>query len=187
MKKLLIVVILLCLIFGSNNYEELNNLAIITNIGIEKVDNKYKVIFQEILPKIEENKIVKSYTYYTNNSDDLVHAFKSFSDDITKEIYLQHLENIIIKRDDIDVINELSNVIKGDLDNFNIILSESDLKKVMSYRNNYKYVNKVIDNNISYRTIKKNKLESRKTKIPIVRISNNRLVFYKYVKLGDSK
>lgn len=185
MKKVLYLIILLCLIFGTNNYKDLGQLAIITNIGIEKKDNDYIVTFQEIMPSLSNNKVDKKYNYYRNRSSDLVHAFNSLADDITKDIYLEHLENIIIKTEDKKVIKELDKVMRNDLDNFNIILSDSNLKKVMSYRNNYKYVNTVIKDNITLRTIKKNKLEKKSTKIPIVKLENNRLLFYKYIRLGE--
>lgn len=185
MKKVLFVVVLLCLIFGTNNYKDLGQLAIITNIGIEKEENDYIVTFQEIIPSLSENKVAKKYNYYINRSSDLVHAFNSLSDDITKDIYLEHLENIIIKTEDKKIIYELDKIMRNDLDNFNIILSDSNLKKVMNYRNNYKYVNTVIKDNTTLRTIKKNQLEKKASKIPIVKLENNRLLFYKYIKLGE--
>lgn len=185
MKKILFVVILLSLIFGTNNYKDLGQLAIITNIGIEKEEKDYIVTFQEVVPSLAENRVIKKYNYYINRSSDLVHAFHSLSDDITKDIYLEHLENIIIKTDDKKVIYELEKVMRNDLDNFNIILSDSSLKKVMKYRGNHKYVNTVIPDNTTLRTIKKNQLEKKQTKIPIVKIENNHLLFYKYIKIGD--
>lgn len=186
MRKILLVIVFLCIAFGTNNYKDLNSLAIITNIGIEKENNEYKVTFQEIVPKMTEGKLTKTYNYYTNKSKNIKKAFKIIEDDITKDIYLEHLENIIIKTKDKDIINDLDNLIKGDLDNFNIILTSSNIKKVMSYRNDYNYVSKAVKDNTTLRTIKKNKLEKRESKIPIVRISDDKLLFYKYIKLGDN-
>lgn len=185
MKKILLIIIFLCIAFGTNNYKDLNSLAIITNIGIEKENNEYKVTFQEIVPKISEGKLTKKYNYYTNKSNNIKEAFKIIEDDITKDIYLEHLENVIIKTKDRKIINNLDNIIKGDLDNFNVILTSSNIKKVMSYRNDYNYVSKVIKDNTTLRTIKKNKLEKRQSKIPIVKINSEKLLFYKYIKLGD--
>lgn len=185
MKKILYLIILLCLIFGTNNYKDLGQLAIITNIGIEKEENDYIVTFQEVIPSLSNNKVEKKYHYYVNRSNDLVHAFNSLSDDITKDIYLEHLENIMIKTKDKELIQELHKVIRSDLDNFNIILSDNNLKKVMDYRKNYKYVNAVIKDNTTLRTIKKNQLEKKSSKIPIVKLEKNRLLFYKYIKIGD--
>ena len=41
MKKIIIAIALCFLIFGTNNYSELNHLAIITNVGIEKNKDNY--------------------------------------------------------------------------------------------------------------------------------------------------
>ena len=41
MKKIIIGIALCFLIFGTNNYSELNHLAIITNVGIEKNKDNY--------------------------------------------------------------------------------------------------------------------------------------------------
>lgn len=185
MKKLLLIIVFLCIAFGTNNYKDLNSLAIITSIGIEKENNEYKVTFQEIVPKISEGKLIRKYNYYTNKSSNIKKAFKIIEDDITKDIYLEHLENVIIKTKDKAIINDLENIIKNELDNFNIILTNSNIKKVMSYRNDYNYVSKVIKDNTTLRTIKKNKLEKKDSRVPIVKIKNGKLLFDKYIKLGD--
>lgn len=185
MKKIIVIVISLFLIFGSNNYKELNSLAIITNIGIEKDKDNFKIIFQEIIPERKENKIEKTYKYYTNNSNNLNNAFSKLSDDITKEIYLEHLENIIIRADDLDIIYDLEKYLNSNLDNFNIILSENEVDKVIKYSSNYKYVDTLVDDNTTFRSIKKAKLEKVKVKLPVVKFIDNKLVFYKYKKIGD--
>ena len=136
MKKIIILIIFLLLFLGGNNYQELNSIAIITNIAIEKDKDNYKVTFQEVIP--------------------------------TK-----------------DTVFQLEKVLKNDLDNFNIILSESNPKKILEYSNNYKYVNSLIKDNITLRSIKKAKLEHKEIKLPIIKIDNNRLVFYKYKMIGD--
>ena len=59
MKKISYVIIFLIIFIGNKNYIELNNLAIITNISIVKEKENYKVTFQEIIPKREDNKVVK--------------------------------------------------------------------------------------------------------------------------------
>lgn len=185
MKRIIILIIFLLLFLGGNNYQELNSIAIITNIAIEKDKDNYKVTFQEVIPTKEESKIVKKYKYYTNTNNTLENAFNNLSEDITKNIYLEHLENIIIKDNNIDTVFQLEKVLKNDLDNFNIILSESNPKKILEYSNNYKYVNSLIKDNITLRSIKKSKLEHKEIKLPIIKIDNNRLVFYKYKMIGD--
>lgn len=187
MKKLLYIIIFVFLLVGSNNYQELNKIAIITNISIEKDKDNFKVTFQEIIPKKEESKISKTYNYYTNTSDKLENAFYNLPEDITKEVYLEHLENIIIKSDDLSIIYKIEKLLKNDLDNFNIILCEDNPIDILKYSNNYKYINSLIKDNTTLRSIKKAKLEKKSIKLPIVRIKDKKLEFYKYKELGDIK
>ena len=187
MKKLIYPVIFVLLLIGSHNYQELNNIAIITNIAIEKDKDNYKVIFQEITPKYENNNVTKDYKYYINTNSNLKSAFNGIDGDITKEIYLEHLENIIIKDNNTNIIYKLENILNSDLDNFNIILSETDTEKILKYSNNYKYINSIIHDNTTLRSIKKSKLENKSIKVPVVKIIDDKLVFYKYKKIGANK
>ena len=185
MKKIFITIFLIIFIFGSSSYQELNKLAIITNIGILEEEGQYKVIYQEIIPEKENNKIMKKYKYYENKSNNLQSAFSKLNEDTTKYIYLDHLENIIIKTNDNKVFDELINYFDKDIDNFNIVLTYDNLEKIIKYSNNYKYINSLIDNNVSFREIKKSNLENKRIKVPLIKLSNNNLSFYKYVRLGD--
>lgn len=186
MKKMFITIFIVIFIFGSGSYHELNKLAIITNIGILEEEENYKVIYQEIIPEKENNKIVKKYKYYENKSNNLQSAFLKLNEDTTKAIYFDHLENIIINTNNGKVIDELINYFDKDIDNFNIIFTYDNLEKIMKYSNNYKYINSLIDNNVSFREIKKAYLEDNNNiKIPVVKLSNDNLSFYKYIRLGD--
>lgn len=185
MKKLLIFIVLIIFIFNTNNYQELNKLAIITNIGIKQEKNKYKIIYQEIIPLKEENKISKKYKYYINESNTLQDAFSKLNEDTTKYIYFDHLENIIINSNN-KILKELINIFDKDIDNFNIVYTEDNIEKILKYNNNYTYINSLIKDNISFREIKKLSLEKKKIKIPIIKLDNNNLFFYKYMELGDN-
>lgn len=187
MKKLIYIIIFIFLIIGSHNYKELNDIAIITNISISEKNNNYQVTLQEIIPKKEDNKIVKDYKYYTNTSSTLKQIFHKLEEDVTKEIYLEHLENIIINTTNIKIIYNLDDILNSDLDNFNIILTEDNPEKIIKYSNNYKYINSIIKDNITLRSIKKAQLENKKIKIPIIKLENNKLFFYKYKMLGGKE
>lgn len=186
MKKLIIILIAIIIAIGTNSYQELTKIAIITNIGIKENQDSIEVIFQELIPIKEENKIIKTYKYYSNKSNTLQDAFLKINEDTTKYIYFDHLENIIINSKTNKVIKELINYFDKDIDNFNIIFTQDNVTKILKYSNNYQYINSLVDNNVSFREVKKAKLENKKIKIPVVKLSNNNLSFYKYVKLGDS-
>ncbi len=185
MKKFITILIFLIVTFSTTSYQELNQLAIITNIGINEKKDYYEIIYQEIVPLKEENKINKKYKYYTNKGSNLQRAFLKLNEDTTKYIYFDHLENIVINSKNKKILDELLNYFDKDIDSFNIIFTDSNVSKVLKYSNNYKYLNNLIDDNISFREIKKAKLENKNIKIPVIRLKNNNLSFYKYIKLGD--
>lgn len=186
MKKVIYILLFILLLINSHNYKDLNNIAIITNISIEKDKNNYKVTFQEIIPKRNDTNIKYDYKYYTNINKDLKNAFNEIDTDITKNIYLEHLENIVIKDDELHTIKKIESIINTDLDNFNIILSETNPEEIIKYSNNYKYINKIIKNNTTLRSIKKSYLEHNQIKVPVLKINNKKLVFYKYKKIGEN-
>ena len=171
MKKVLVILTLICFIFGTNNYIELNKLAIITNMGINYKNNNYIVNFKEILPN-------KKYKYYSTKCKNIKKCINDIENINHKNIYLNHLENIIISNK--SIIYKLKYIFKDDFDNFNIIITNNP-KKIIKY----KYISSVIPKNISYRRIKQNILENKRIKIPVVKI-NNYLKFYKYEELGDN-
>ena len=185
MKKIIFIITFICLIFGTNNYQELNNISIITNIGIDKINSTYNIIYQEIIPIKSDNKLQNKYKYYEVSGTTLDECFKKINEIISKNIYYDHLENIIITSNNSNIIKNLNNYFKNDLDNFNIVFAKNNIKKIIKYNNNYKYINSIIKNKIDYRTYKKSKIEHKKIRIPIIEIKDDILIFYKYKELGE--
>ena len=108
MKK--IIPLLLCLLLtGCFNYNELNNLAVITTIGI---DNNYDVSFL-ISTDTESNAIVKG------NGDDLSSSFLDAIKKLSKTAYFGHLKLILINS---NVAKEgLSNIVDSLVRNYETI------------------------------------------------------------------
>lgn len=185
MKKMTIIIIFILLLFGTNNYKDLNNISIITNIGIDYKNKNYKLIYQEADPIKEDNKVDNNFKYYTTTCKELNTCFKDIEEIISKEIYLGHLQNIIITKNKKNTVYKLDKYIDKDLDDFYIIYSESSINKVLKYSNNYKYLNTLINKNVTYQSIKKSRLENGSTNIPSVIIRDNVLLFYKYYKVDD--
>ncbi len=185
MKKVIYIIIFLCLIFGTNNYQELNSISIITNIGIEKNKSNYKLIYQEVIPVREDNTINNKYKYYESLGESLEECQKKLNEKIVKKVYLDHLENIVINTDSKELFYNLDHLFDEEFDNFNIYLSDNKVKDIISYSNNYKYINSIADRKITYKKIKINRNEKRKSLIPIIGIKDKNLIFYKYKNLGD--
>ena len=98
MAKKILVVLLILLLTGCYNYNELNDLAIAVGLGIDKDENGY-VVSLEI---VNDN---KDSTIYSVNGDTLDEAFSNLYSICPKKIFLSHLE-VIIYGNNIDNIKD---------------------------------------------------------------------------------
>lgn len=93
MKKLIIILISIFLITGCNSYTELNDLAIINAIGIEKKDDTYTLYASIIDSSNEFEKVTKTYK---TNGNNLNKCFDNLNLKLDKKIYLSHLDLLLI-------------------------------------------------------------------------------------------
>ena len=97
MKKYIILFFSFFLL-GCQNYKELNNSAIVSAIGIDKTNNKYKVTIQVV--NTEKNKNDQSDLntpiIYTSSGNNISEALNNISLKSPKMLYLGHLEVVII-------------------------------------------------------------------------------------------
>lgn len=83
-------------------YVELNDLAIIKDIGIEYDNGRYTIILKEVIPKKDVNGINYEYKYYEESSDDFNKAFNNIKENTNKKIYLNKVKTIITNYDKTD-------------------------------------------------------------------------------------
>lgn len=105
MKKIFLLIIIL-LLTGCSDYIELNNLAIVNTIGIDKKDDKYKICI-EVLNTDKKNG--KNKIYYSTGKT-INEAINKVNNKSSKKIYGGHLDKIIVSKDvledkDIDIID----------------------------------------------------------------------------------
>ena len=97
MKKLIILITIILLITGCYNYRELNDLAIIDALGIDYKDNKFLVTAQILnVEKKETDDTKKLIVVYEGEGQSIAEAIRNMSLDDPKEMYLGHLELIIL-------------------------------------------------------------------------------------------
>jgi len=132
MKKIIILIIIL-LLTGCNSYIELNDLGIIQIIGLEKIDNNYKLT-TSIIEKVDEdtNPIISIYNIEGNTIPEL---FNKLSLSLNKKIYLSHLDTLIIN--DSIKTNELENIINFFLNNNEsrndfLIITTNDISNIIN-------------------------------------------------------
>lgn len=103
MKKKIIFLILITLIFSGCSYRELNELAIANAVGIDYIDNKYVVTTQVLkLSKEGENSTSNNSILYEGIGDSIVDAIRDISMKYPNNLYLGHLELMIIGNGMID-------------------------------------------------------------------------------------
>ena len=132
MKKIIILIIIL-LLTGCNSYIELNDLGIIQIIGLEKIDDNYKLT-TSIIEKVDEdtNPIISIYNVEGNTIPEL---FNKLSLSLNKKIYLSHLDTLIIN--DSIKTNELENIINFFLNNNEsrndfLIITTDDISNIIN-------------------------------------------------------
>ena len=152
MKKLLILLILL--LTGYNKYTELNELAIIKSIGIEKKEDY--TLYALIITDIKDNEPVTEIIKVSDNN--LNNLFNKIKLQVNKEIYFSHIDLIIL---DFNLNNnDYDNLIKYFLNHhefrndFLTILS-SDMKNVLDNSRYDEIENLIITNKESKTVIKK--------------------------------
>ena len=152
MKKLLILLILL--LTGCNKYTELNELAIIKSIGIEKKEDY--TLYALIITDIKDNEPVTEIIKVSDNN--LNNLFNKIKLQVNKEIYFSHIDLIIL---DFNLNNnDYDNLIKYFLNHhefrndFLTILS-SDMKNVLDNSRYDEIENLIITNKESKTVIKK--------------------------------
>ncbi len=97
MKKIIIIIICLMLT-GCFNYKELNNYAIVTGLSIDKADNGYEVSAL-ITNAIKENENKTNISVVSGKGKSIYSAIKDINLKIPKELYLSHLNVIIISEE----------------------------------------------------------------------------------------
>ena len=152
MKKILILIIIL-LLTGCSDYKELNDLAIVNTIGIDKKDNKYKLCL-EVLNTDKENG--KNKIYYSTGKT-INEAINKANNESSKKIYGGHLDKIIVSKEvlDIDVVDSFFRLteVKDEFDFF--VAKDNDACDIV------KSLSKLPNNSSS--RLQKNSKENRST------------------------
>ena len=127
MNKLLILLLLIPLFFiNIPPYIELNNIAIIEEIGIKQNKNNYTLYLKEIIPIKEDNSIKYEYKYYESTSKNIKSCLKKINKSTKKTIYLNKVKTIYTNKN-INIKKELG--IKPN----SIKLTNKDIKSIIEH------------------------------------------------------
>ena len=104
MKKFVLIVITLFILLissGCYNYKEINNMAIVSSIGIDKdnKNDKYIVSAQIMNSKESENSEDSQITVYTKEGDTVHEALRNITLKSPRKLYGNHLSKIVLSEE----------------------------------------------------------------------------------------
>lgn len=128
MKKILIILCIF-LLTGCFNYTELNKMALVSSIGIDKKDDLYEVSVQVMNAKESNSTDGSQVTVYTEKGKSIFYALRKISLKSPRKLYGSHLGKLVLSKeianeniiDVLDVFQRNSNV-KND---FNIVIIDN--------------------------------------------------------------
>ena len=150
MKKILIIIFCL-LISGCNNYRELNNIAVVSALGIDYKDNMYNVsVLVKDNVKNDENK-TSIYTYEGKSLDE---AIKKIGLLASKTLYFIDLDVLVISKNATSKLQNIMDYLSRDNNvgvNFYILCDNNfeDSFKLMQNKDNVygDYVKGILQDN----------------------------------------
>ena len=131
-KKILILLLILLPLISGCNYKELNNLSIVNMVAIDYVDDKYEVTVKVLNTEKESDNQNSTFdgVTYKSSGNNLTEAISNISLTNPKQIYLSHLELLVISKDLAN--NKLKDIINYFINNsainknFSVLLSVDD-------------------------------------------------------------
>ena len=100
MKKILILLLPLLLLSGCYNYQEMNDLGIITATEIDKENDEYKITVQVVNPKKQSDASSANqpaFISYTSTGKTIHEAYRNLIQKTSRKIYGMHMQVLIIK------------------------------------------------------------------------------------------
>ena len=96
MKKLFLLLFVPFLLGGCYDYNQLNDLTIISGIAIDYEDDEFQVTFEVISTKKEGETSGSNSTYYIqSHGDSIVYAFTEAANKMDKVPYFEHVEIVV--------------------------------------------------------------------------------------------
>lgn len=199
MKKWILLLIgSLFLLTGCSTYTELNDLSIVNTVGIEKVNDIYKVTISVVDTSNYENEANYKTTLYDATGKNITEAFNNLYLYLDKEIYIYHLETLLLSssldKSDIDKVNDYFNNIKNNRNSFLVVYTRDSISDILHLPIRINNLIKTNGNNLSqvapltYEKYLKNLYEHKYSFIPTITYSEEKkevnVVGYSYFYLN---
>lgn len=103
MKKFLLLGLFsLLFLTGCSSYTELNQLGIVSLLGIDVEDSQYHVYINLIEPQQDNNEQTQSYSFYEATGSSIEEAIHRLYLKSHKKIYLSHMDALLLTKEAID-------------------------------------------------------------------------------------
>lgn len=99
MKKIIIILITILLFSGCYNYKELNEIAVVSSIAIDKEDDEYLVSAQVMNAKQEEESENSQVIVYTSKGKTINEALRDMTMKSSRRLYGGHLSKLVISEE----------------------------------------------------------------------------------------
>ena len=96
MKKILILLLPIIFITGCSSYTELNDLGLVSLLGIDYSNNNYKIYVTIMEGNQDDGTLEKSQTYFYSEASTLEEAFQNITLQSDKKIYLSHIDCLLV-------------------------------------------------------------------------------------------
>ncbi len=149
--KIIIIILPILLLTGCTSYTELNDLGIVSMLGLDYQDNEYQVYVNIIEGTQDDGILEKKYKTHYSSAPNLEEAFQKIMIQSDKKVYLSHIDLLLITENLVD--NRLKDTLYNFLNNneyrnnFNIALTKTDLKSYFDNEITADEINKQISIN----------------------------------------
>lgn len=120
MRKIIILLIPIFFLTGCYDYRELSDLAIITAVSIDKVDDNLEVTIQVVNPKKEQDTTSTNepdFVTYTSYAKTVQEALRKVVNDSPAKLYASHMELLVISEEVAkNYLNEILDFFSRDLE-----------------------------------------------------------------------
>ena len=148
MKKL-VLIILIILLTGCYDYKELNDIAIISGIGISKENDEYRVIYEVINTEAnkESNNDIKKYNVEAQDKN-LSNAISKANEALAKQPYFEQIKVLLITKD-VNILDISDYIFRNEKFNTSFYLALcDDIDEIFDYTSVNEPNNSIAINNL---------------------------------------
>ena len=153
MKKIILLISFILILSGCYDYKELNDMSIVSGIGIDFIDNEY-IVSLEITRSSKDGSSTEIESNVVTGSDsNISNAFNKAMNMTDKEVYLEHVELLIISTELAEYgISDVFDYIVRDTtinSNYFVVIGDNP-KELLSTTMENKSMSQVIVDTVSY-------------------------------------